>query len=180
LEADWVYFDGAEVLYEKNGRFVDSLDWYFNSRITRAIMEEFKKQGVIPLIHQQSSSGSSTYHYISRTGQIDFWDSLPYPQQNPIQSIDYMVRQVVNTRKAFQTPDLGWFGREIHNFNYPNYKRDATWNEWQYICIASLKYNIPLGIRTRYVDFITDPLKDSIIVLLKKTIMARKSLDLVQ
>ena len=72
------------------------------------------------------------------------------------------------------TPDLGWFGRQIHVMGDPIGERDATWEEWQYVCDASVRYNIPLGIRTSYNDFMTDPLRDQIVPLLKTTITQRQ------
>jgi hypothetical protein len=174
LGADWTYFDGAERLYESVDQHVDTYDGYLKTRITRAIMQALEAEGVMPVVHQQSSQGYNCYHYVSRTGQRDYWDGWPEPDTTPMKSIDWAKSQAVHRRRALMTPDLGWFGRKIHVMGNPIGERDATWEEWQYVCDASVRYNIPLGIRTSYNDFMTDPLRDQIVPLLRTTITERQ------
>jgi hypothetical protein len=180
LKADWTYFDEAEVLYESDGKHTGEYDHFLVTRVTRAMMQALADEGVMPVIHQQSSQGSNCYHYVSRTGQIDYWDGRwqgqPNPSTTPITSIEWAVSQAPHRRTAFLTPDLGWFGRRIHVYvkDKPPREREATWQEWQSLCRASIQANIPLGIRTSYQDFMTDPLKDKIVPLLRETIRQRQ------
>jgi hypothetical protein len=179
LDIDWVYFDGSEFLYNENDKVVATYDWYMKHRMTKTVMQLLRQEGIVPVIHQESSSHGA-YHFISRSGQIDYIDNFywPVPESTPIKSINYLTQNVEHIKSVFQTPDLGWFGREIHVWDPNNQRftgrRDATWEEWQYLCNASLKYDIPLGIRTTYDDFMSDSLKNRIIPLLYQTIQTRR------
>ena len=174
LGIDWLYLDGAEYLFEDHGQRTVDLDWYARTRISGAILRALRAEGVAPVIHQQSSQGAGCYHFVSRSGQIDYWDGYPQAHDTPIRSMDEIAQHVApHLRRAFVTPDLGWFGRRIHVAGALR-DRDATWAEWQHICQASLQHNIPLGIRTTYSDFVTDPLHDAIVPLLRWTTRQRR------
>src|SRR6185295_10875702 len=106
-------FDGAELLFEIEGQPRGTYDFSLRTRITRAIMQALADEGVTPVIHQQSSNGSNCYHYVSRSGQVDYWDGLWQgqldPDATPTTAIARIVANAPHRRTAFLTPDLGWF-----------------------------------------------------------------------
>jgi hypothetical protein len=174
LNADWLYFDANGPLLEINGQHVDYLDPYLDARMTTRIMQELRQRDHDLKIFQ-SAGGTLCYSYFSRMGQVDYWDIHPITGRTPIQEMNFIASQALHKRRAFLYSDLGWFGREIHA-PPPQWRRDARWDEWQHLCNVSLNYNIPIGIRTTYNDFMTDPLRDSIVVLLRETIRQRRGL----
>lgn len=171
LNADWLYFDENSELLVINGQPVQYLDPYLDARMTTRIMQELRQRNHDLKIFQ-SAGGTLCYPYVSRAGQTDYWDDPPR-RRTPIQEMDFIASQAVHRRRAFLYSDLGWFGREIHT---PSGGRDARWEEWQHLCNVSLNYNIPIGIRTRYNEFMDDPLRDSIVPLLRETIRQRRGL----
>jgi hypothetical protein len=178
LEPDWIYFDGDGYLYEDTTTMqIDTrLDPYLDGRMTRKIMHKLRLNNYNLRIFQDAG-GTGGYHFKSRIGQIDYWDPHPITGRNPIQEMDFCASQVVyRNRGLFTYTDLGWFGREIH-IPTPPYRRDARWDEWQHLAYTSLTYDIPMGIRTTYSDFMTDPLRDSIVPLLRETIRLRRGLN---
>ncbi|MDZ7406155.1 MAG: T9SS type A sorting domain-containing protein, partial [candidate division KSB1 bacterium] len=174
LNANWLYFDGNDRLLEMNGQHVTYLDPYLDARMTTRIMQELRQRNHDLKIFQ-SAGGTLCYPYLSRAGQVDYWDVHPVWGRTPIQEMDFIASQAVHRRRAFLYSDLGWFGRDIHT-PPPQRRRDARWDEWQYLCNVSLNDNIPIGIRTSYNDFMTDPLRDSIVPLLRETIRQRRGL----
>lgn len=172
LNADYLYFDGNSSLLEINGQHISYLDSYLDARMTTLIMQELRRRGHDFKIFQ-SAGGTLSYPYLTRVGQVDYWDVHPITGRTPIQEMDFIASQVIHRRRAFLNSDLGWFGREIH---ISGGRRDARWDEWQHLCNISLNYNIPIGIRTTYNDFITDSLKYRIIPLLRETIRKRRGI----
>lgn len=168
LNADWIYLDGAEdaahgypasYFYQANRIF---------SALYSALENEEYSLGIA-----QSSEGN--FFYDSRNGQTDFWDDSPGVGRTVYGIIDQEVALAPYKRIAGVTPDLGWFGREVHIPASP-YARDATCAEWEYMAQASLDHNIPMGIRTTYDDFLNDPLHDLIVPLLRETTIQRRHL----
>jgi len=179
LEPDWLYFDGNGACYEDTTtwQITTRLDPYLDGRMTRAIMHKLRLNNYDLKIFQDAG-GNGAYNFKSRIGQIDYWDPHPITGRNPIQEMDFCASQAIyRNRGLFTYTDLGWFGREIH-IPTPPYRRDARWDEWQHLAYTSLTYNIPMGIRTTYSDFMTDPLRDSIIPLLRETIRLRRGLHI--
>jgi hypothetical protein len=172
LDADWLYFDGQESLYEVTNQHISIYDWYLTMRITAAIMNKLRMRNHPLKIFQCAGEGSGGYHYVSRYGQTDYWDTGTI---TPIGQMNEIVSLFTPYRFALGAIDLGWFGREIH-IPSPPYRRDARWDEWLYLASTSLTHNIPIGIRTTYTDFMTDPLRDSVVVLLRETIRQRRGL----
>jgi hypothetical protein len=176
LGVQWVYLDASEnLVWDEAGNYDNLLTWYLQPRISTAVLKAFREEGVSPVIHQESNY---SYYYSTRIGQVDYWDGWPFPFVTPQWLFNLAARNAANRRRALLTPDLGWFGRKIHVLVSPNpfiyYDRDATWIEWQQMCETSWRYNIPMGIRTSYYDFISDSLKNRIVPLLRETVKKRR------
>jgi hypothetical protein len=170
LHPDWLYLDGQEKHYECQST---SYDTYLDGRQTWAVMAELRRRKYTNLKIFQDAGGTLTYHFKSRIGQTDYWDGAPW-HRNPIDHMNFTASQAIHRRRAlYRYTDLGWFGREIH---IPGGRRDARRDEWQHLANVSLNYNIPIGIRTTYNDFITDSLYSFIVPLLRETIRQRRSL----
>ncbi len=120
----------------------------------------------------QDAGGALSYHYKSRIGQTDYWDGVDWAR-TPMDHMAFTASQAQHRRRAlYRYTDLEWFGREIH---IPGGRRDARWEEWQELARISLTYDIPIGIRTTYADFMTDPLRDRIAALLRETSRKRRA-----
>jgi hypothetical protein len=170
LHPDWLYLDGQEKHYECQPT---SYDTYLDGRQTWAVMAELRRRNYTNLKIFQDAGGTLTYHFKSRIGQTDYWDGVPW-HRNPIDHMNFTASQAIHRRRGlYRYTDLGWFGREIH---IPGGRRDARWDEWQHLATTSLTYNIPVGIRTTYNDFMTDTLRNRIIPLLRETIGQRRGL----
>lgn len=174
LNIDWIYFDENGPLVEINGQHVSYLDPYLDARMTTMVMRELRRRNH-DLKMFQSAGGTLCYPYFTRAGQTDYWDVHPITGRTPIQEMDFIASQSFHKRRAFLYSDLGWFGREIHT-PPPQWRRDARWDEWQHLCNVSLNYDIPIGIRTTYNDFMTDSLRNRIVPLLRETIHRRRGL----
>lgn len=175
LQPDWLYFDGNEGPYENCQP--SSWDVYVSTRQTESILRELRRRNYTNLKIFQDAGGTLTYHFKSRIGQTDYWDNVPW-HRNPIGHMNFTASQAIHRRRGlYRYTDLGWFGREIH---IPGGSRDARWDEWQHLAYVSLTYNIPIGIRTTYDDFITDSLYNRIVPLLRETIRQRSNLTLVE
>lgn len=175
LGVEWLYFDGNSMLIEINGQHVEDFDPYLDARMTTKIMQHLRQRNHDLKIFQ-SAGGTLGYPYLSRAGQTDYWDVHPNTGRTPIQEMNFIASQAPYRRRAFLYSDLGWFGREIHCNSCTGGRRDARWDEWQHLCSTSLAYNIPIGIRTTYNDFMTDSLRNWIIPLLRETIRQRRGL----
>mgnify|MGYP000654584036 CR=1 FL=1 len=177
LQPDWLYFDGNEGPYE-NCQF-SSWDVYVSARQTEAILRELRQRNYTNLKIFQDAGSVYTYHYKSRIGQTDYWDNVSW-HRNPIAHMNWTASQAIHRgRGLYKYTDLGWFGRDIHIPGGIG-RRDATWEEWQHLANTSLTYNIPVGIRTTYNDFITDTLNPLIVPLLRETIRQRRNLTFIE
>jgi hypothetical protein len=152
LNTDWLYFDENWGLARVNGQYVDNLQPYLDARMTTKIKQQLRQRNHDLKIFQ-GAGGTLVYPYLSRSGQVGYWDVHPITGRTPSQDMNFIAAQDIHRRRAFQYSDLGWFGREIHCSTCPGNKRDARWDEWQHLCNVSLQYNIPIGIRTTYSDF---------------------------
>lgn len=177
LKPDWLYFDGNEGPYE-NCQF-SSWDIYVSARQTEAILRELRQRNYTNLKIFQDAGSVYTYHYKSRIGQTDYWDNVSW-HRNPIAHMNWTASQAIHRRRAlYKYTDLGWFGRDIHIPGGIG-RRDATWDEWKHLANISLNYDIPIGIRTTYNDFITDTLYPFIVPLLRETLRQRRKLTSVE
>lgn len=168
LRPQWLYFDGNGATVDCQGRF----DPYLEARQNWAILGELWRRGYAELEVVQTAGGTVSYSLVSRLGQTDYWDGPGY--KKPREHMDFTAQQQRHRRRAlYRFSDLGWFGREIHT---PGSRRDATWEEWQHLARVSLAENIPIGLRTTYADFMTDPLRSQIVPLLAATTAARQRL----
>ncbi len=171
LQPDWLYFDGNDGPYENCQP--SSWDVYVSARQTESILRELRRRNYTDLKIFQDAGGTLTYHFKSRIGQTDYWDNVSW-HRNPIDHMNFTASQAIHRRRGlYRYTDLGWFGREIH---IPGGRRDARWDEWQHLATTSLTYNIPVGIRTTYNDFMTDSLRNRIVPLLRETIRQRRAL----
>jgi hypothetical protein len=185
LQPDWLYFDGVGPLNVENC-IGSILDHYLGMRLTDAILRELRRRNYNRLKIFQEASGTLPYHFTSRIGQTDYWDNAPW-HRNPIGHMNFTASQSIHRRRGlYKYTDLGWFGRDIHLCTClacpPDCwdRRDATWDEWQHLANTSLTYNIPVGIRTTYNDFITDTLNPLIVPLLRETIRQRRNLTFIE
>jgi hypothetical protein len=160
LGVQWVYFDGAETVYEQGGRLTGAFDWFLVPLVTGAVMRELRAVGVAPAIVQSSSSLIGVYHYLTRVGTADYWYR---PPTTPTSIIDGIVSWAPARRQAFQTSDLGFFRVNVHSASGP---RPATLDEWRYVTTASVQHDIPLGVQTSYAELMNSPIRASIISLL--------------
>jgi hypothetical protein len=168
LRPEWLYLDGQERLHECHPT---SYDTYLDGRQTTAVLQELRRRNYDNLKIFQDAGGTLTYHFKSRIGQTDYWDRSP-SHRTPIEHMDFTASQVIHRERGlYRHTDLGWFGREIH---IPGGRREARWEEWQHLADTSLTYNIPIGVRTAYDDFMSDPLRPRIGALLRETIRARR------
>jgi hypothetical protein len=166
LRPQWLYFDGNAPMADCRERF----DPYLEARQNWAILGELWRRGYAKLEVFQTAGGTVSYSLVSRLGQTDYWDGPGY--KKPIEHMDFTAQLQPHRRRAlYRTADLGWFGREIHT---PGGRRDATWEEWQHLARISLEENIPIGLRTTYADFVTDPLRTEITALIAATTAARQ------
>jgi len=176
LKPEWLYFDGVGPLDVENCKG-GMLDHYLGMRQTHAILLELRRRNYDRLKIFQEASGTLPYHFTSRIGQTDYWDGAPW-HRNPIGHMYFTASQSIHRRRGlYKYTDLGWFGREIHF--YPTGRRDARWDEWQHLANISLTYNIPIGIRTTYIDFMNDSLYGFIVPLLRETIRQRRNITFV-
>ncbi len=168
LGPQWLYFDGNSPMADCGERF----DAYLEARQNWAILGELWRRGYAELEVFQTPGGTVSYSLVSRLGQTDYWDGPGY--KKPIEHMDFTAQQQRHRRRAlYRYADLGWFGREIHT---PGGRRDATWEEWRHLARVSLEENIPIGLRTTYADFVTDPLRSEITALIAATTAARQRL----
>lgn len=179
LQPDWLYFDGNEGPYENC--IQSSWDVYVSARQTETILRELRQRNYTNLKIFQDAGSVYTYHFKSRIGQTDYWDNVNW-HRNPIAHMNWTASQAIHRRRAlYKYTDLGWFGRDIHIPSGGGVgSRDATWQEWQHLANVSLTYNIPVGIRTTYNDFMTDTLYSRIVPLLRETIRQRRNLSSVE
>ncbi len=169
LRPEWLYLDGQERLYECSST---SYDPYLDGRQTAAVLRELRRRNYDNLKIFQDAGGTLTYHFKSRIGQTDYWSESDRHRE-PREHMDFTGLQTVHRRRGlYRYTDLGWFGREIH---VPGGRREARWEEWQHLADTSLTYNIPIGLRTTYNDFVTDPDRLRISALLRETIRERRS-----
>ncbi len=179
LQPEWLYFDGNEGPYENCQH--SSWDVYVSARHTEAILRELRQRNYTNLKIFQDAGSVYTYHFKSRIGQTDYWDNVSW-HRNPIAHMNWTASQAIHRgRGLYKYTDLGWFGRDIHiPIGGGIGRRDATWEEWQHLANISLTYDIPIGIRTTYNDFITDTLFSSIVSLLRETIRQRRNITFVE
>lgn len=169
LGANWVYFDGAEQLLDANGSVSTSFDWYLRPFITETMLKGLAAVGAEPIVFQQSSTYSDSYHFTTRLGQADYWDNASTTPTSIINSISSRAPTSVLS-KAFLRPDLGWFPMCIHTNSGC---RPPTQNEWMLVTQASVTNNVPLGIQTDYQSLAGSPIKATIIQLVRDAIQAR-------
>jgi len=155
--------------------------FYLSARQTEAILRELRQRNYTNLKIFQEAGSVYTYHFKSRTGQTDYWDNASW-HRNPIAHMNWTALQAIHRgRGLYKYTDLGWFGRDIHiPMGGGIGRRDATWEEWQHLANISLTYDIPIGIRTTYNDFITDTLNPLIVPLLRETIRQKRNLTFIK
>ena len=182
LGATWFYLDAAETL---SGVGISSDDWYLKSLITKTVFDKLNEADITPTTFQQSSFGANCFHYVSRSGQIDYWeDTGNYLTsaiwENPIDGMDIMAEQVPTKNILGVNHDVGWFGNvhmavepEDQEDDYDIEDRRATLDEWAHLCGTSLATDAPIGIRTTYHNWITDPNREKIEAAVKATSKGR-------
>jgi hypothetical protein len=169
LRPDWLYLDGQEKHYECRSTYYDI---YLDGRQTWAVMKELRRRNYNNLKIFQDAGGTLSYNFKSRIGQTDYWSRAPWTSE-PVPHMLFTESQVIHRRRGlYRYTDLGWFGREIHDFI--SGRRDARRGEWDTLAMVSERANIPIGIRTTYNDFRTDSLYHHIVPLLRQTIQRRR------
>jgi hypothetical protein len=169
LNADWVYFDGAESLWDDKGKTSEALNWYLRPLISKAMLSQLKAAGKEPLIVQQSSTWIDSYPWYTRFGQLDYWDNKTTSPAKIINSIAARAPTAI-LAQAFLKPDLGWFASCIHT---PSGCRAPTEDEWALMTETSVKYNVPIGIEADYQFLANSPIKSKIVQLVSHAIAAR-------
>ena len=176
LDATWFYFGAAENLTSTTS---STDDWYLKSLVTKTVLEKLADEGITPTTVQQSSLGANCYHYVSRAGQISYWENYDPTKvgtiyENPIVAMDLIAEQASDRTIVGINNDVGWFGK-INLATAPG-ERYATLEEWALLCGTSLATDATIGIRSSYADWMNTPQLEKVEAALKATTAGRSGL----
>ena len=145
---DWVYFDGAGC--------APPPQWYTVALGELALLQRLRSP---PLVVEAAVDVPSTWHFMTRTGQRDYFQWSMDPKE---EVDDAVARSVPRARQALMAANIGWY-----QLRYPD-GRYATIDDIEYLYTKALAADAAVSIRAAVDTLDTIPHRGPLLAIMNQ------------